>query len=331
MEWVDNWVGPGGRIILGYLAAVAFFGLGDLFRRRSGAAAFGLYLTGGGLVTLYLTTYAAFELYELLSPVSAFGLMVLVTILACLLALAYDTQWLAVLGLIGGFLTPVILSPRQSAQLVLLSYMVVLNGGILSIAIWKRWQILNTLGFICTWLLFTRWFVNYYTIATFWRTLVFLHFFFLMYAFVPFFYFVYARREPLTGLLLTSLNTLVTFVYAYGMVRTYMSLPAVGIVALAYAGLFLGMASLLHRRHPRNLEPLLLAKGLLFLILAVPMLCSGPWITVFWSVQVAVMLWAGLRLHNRWLCYGALALLLLAVGKFVVYDSALLLTLATPP
>jgi uncharacterized membrane protein len=125
----QNWVGPGGRIILGYLAAVAFFGVGDVLRRRSGAAAFGLYLAGGGLATFYLTTYAAFELYALLSQVSAFGLMVLVTILACLLALLYDTQWLAVLGLVGGFLTPIILSTGQSAQLVL-SYMVVLNGGL---------------------------------------------------------------------------------------------------------------------------------------------------------------------------------------------------------
>src|SRR5206468_4530215 len=107
-------------------------------------------------------------------------------------------------------------------QVVLMSYMALLNGGILTIAAWKRWPILNTLGFICTWLLFTSWFVNYYTVAVFWRTLVFLHLFFLIYAFVPLLsYFVHATREPLTGLLLTSLNTLVTFGYAYGMVRTY--------------------------------------------------------------------------------------------------------------
>jgi uncharacterized membrane protein len=319
----QNWIRPAGRIILGYLAAVAFFGVGDFFRRRSGAAAFGLYLSGGGIAILYLVTYAAFQLYELLSQTVAFGLMVLVTILACLLALVYDTQWLAVLGLIGGFLTPLILSTGQSTQVVLMSYMVLLNGGILSIAARKRWKILNTLGFLCTWVLFTGWFVDYYTVATFWRTLVFLHLFFLIYAFVPFlYYFVHASSAQLTGALLTSLNTLVTFAYAYGMVRTYASLPAVSLVALAYASLFFGMASYLYRRHPENLEPfiLLLAKGLLFLIIAVPMLFSGHWITLFWSVQVGVILWVGLRLHNRWLCYGALVLLLLAVGKFVCYD-----------
>jgi len=192
--------------------------------------------------------------------------------------LVYNTQWLAVLGLVGGFLIPLMLSPGQSAQFVFMSYMVVLNGGILTIAVWKRWQIIHALGFICTWLLFTRWFVNYYTVAVFWRTLVFLHLFFLIYAFVPFFSCLVHSRAPWTSLLLASLNTLVTFVYAYGMVRTYASLPAVGIVALAYAGLFFGMASFLHRRHPAHLEPVLLAQGLVFLILALLLLAVGEFV-----------------------------------------------------
>ena len=319
----QNWVGPAGRIVLGYLAAVAFLGVGDAFRRRDAAATFGLYLTGGGLATLYLATFAAFQLYALLGQVSAFGLLVLVTVLACLLALAYDTQWLAVLGLMGGFLTPIILSTGQSAQIMLMSYMALLNGGILAIAAWKRWPLLNSLGFACTWLLFTGWFVSHYTDHAFWRTMVFLHLFFLIYALAPFlYYFVHESHERFTGLALTSLNTLVTFSYAFGMVRAYTSLPVVSVVTLAYASLFFGMASFLYRRHPANLAPfiLLLAKGLLFLILTVPLLFSGHWITLFWAVQAVVILWASLRLHHRWLCYGALALLLLAVGKLVLHD-----------
>ena len=320
----QNWVGPGGRIILGYLAAVAFLGVGDAFRRRATAAAFGLYLSGGGIATLYLTTWAAFQYYALLGQASAFAMLILVTVLACLLALVYDTQWLAVLGLVGGFLTPVILSTGQDAQVALMSYMVLLNGGILTLAAWKRWHLLNTLGFLCTWLLFSAWFGSHYTAAAFWRTIVFLHLFFVIYAFVPFvYYFVHASGERLRGLAFSTLNTLVAFGYAFGMMRAYYTaLPAISVVTLVYASLFFGMASFLYRRHPENVEPfvLLLAKGLLFLIVTVPLLFSGHWITLFWAVQVVVILWAGLRLHNRWLCYGALALLLLAVGKLLFYD-----------
>src|SRR5262249_40911096 len=153
-------------------------------------------------------------------------------------------------------LTPVILSTGQNAQIVLMSYMVLLNIGILTVAAWKRWNLLNTLGFICTWLLFSGWFGRYYTTAAFWPTFVFLHLFFLIYALLPFvYYFVHTSQDRLTGSLLTSLNTLVAFGYAFGMVRAYTSLPMVSVVALAYASLFFGMASFLYRRHPENLEP----------------------------------------------------------------------------
>jgi uncharacterized membrane protein len=114
----------------------------------------------------------------------------------------------------------------------------------------------------------------------------------------------------------------VTFSYAFGMVRSYTSLPVVSVVTLVYASLFFGMASVLYRRQAANVAPfiLLLAQGLLFLILTVPLLFSGHWITLFWAVQAVVILWASRRLQHRWLGYGAVALLLLAVGKLVLYD-----------
>jgi uncharacterized membrane protein len=320
----QNWVGPAGRIALAYLAAGAFLGGGEWFRHQ-GATTFGLYLIGGGIATLYLTTFAAFHLYGLLGQVPAFGFMVLVTVLAGALSLFYDAIWLAVLGLIGGFLTPVVLSTGQDQQVVLMSYMAMLNGGILAIATRKRWALLNALGFALTWLLFAAWYARYYSDARFWVTTFFLNLFFLIYAFVPFmYYFRHASHERLTGLSLTVLNAFIAFGFSFAMIRAHTSLQAVSVVALAYAGLFLGMANFLHQRYSENLEPfvLLLAKGLLFLIITVPILCSGHWITVFWAVQAMVLLWAALHVRNRWLCRGAMVLLLLAVGKFVLHDYA---------
>jgi uncharacterized membrane protein len=320
----QNWVGPAGRIALAYLAAGAFLGCGEWFRHQR-VTTFGLYLIGGGIATLYLTTFAAFHLYSLLGQVPAFGFMVLVTILAGALALFYDAKWLAVLGLIGGFLTPVILSTGQDQQVVLMAYMAMLNGGILAIATRKRWSLLNTLGFILTWLLFAGWYASYYSDARFWVTTFFLHLFFLIYAFVPFvYYFVQASHERLAALTITVLNAFIAFGFSFAMIRAHTALMAVSIVTLAYASLFLGMANFLHRRYRENLEPfvLLLAKGLLFLIITVPILFSGHWITVFWAVQAVVLLWAALHVRNRWLCRGAMVLLLLAVGKFVLHDYA---------
>ena len=57
----QNWVGPAGRVVLSYLASAAFLGAGDHFRRKR-TETFGLYLLGGGIAALYLTTFAASQI-----------------------------------------------------------------------------------------------------------------------------------------------------------------------------------------------------------------------------------------------------------------------------
>ena len=318
----QNWVGPAGRVSLSYLAATAFLGVGDCCRRK-GAETFGLYLLGGGIATLYLTTFAANQVYDLIGPVPAFGFMLLVTVLAGALSLLYDTKWLSVLGLIGGFLTPILLSTGRDNQLALMSYMTLLNAGILSIAAFKRWTILNYMGFGFTWLLFSGWYVTYYEVEKFWRTTFFLNLFFLTYAIAPFlYYFVREREERMSGFAILSPNAFIAFGFSYFMIRAYTTLPFVSIVTLAYAGVFLWMAHYLYQRSHDNLDPfvLLLSQGIFFLLITVPLLFSGHWITIFWAAQTLAVLWAAVRIQHRWLYRGAAVVLVLTVSKFVLHD-----------
>ena len=318
----QNWVGPAGRVSLSYLVAAAFLGTGEFFRRR-GADTFGLYLLGGGIATLYLTTFAASQIYDLVGPIPAFGFMMLVTLLAGALSLLYDTKWLSVLGLIGGFLTPILLSTGRDNQLALMSYMTLLNAGILTLAAFKRWAILNYLGFAFTWLLFAGWYVSFYSVEKFWTTTFFLNLFFLIHAVVPFmYYFVRERQERMTGFAILSPNAFIAFGFSFLTIREYTTLPFVSVVTLAYAGLFLWMANSLYQRGRENLDPfvLLLAQGIFFLLITVPILFSGHWITIFWAAQTVAVLWAAVRLHHRWLYRGVAVLLILTVGKFVLHD-----------
>lgn len=326
----QNWVGPAGRVAFAYLGALAFLGSGEFFRRKE-ASTFGLYLIGGGIATLYLTTFAAFQLYELIGQGLAFVLLVVVTIFAGLLSLFYNIQWLAILGIVGGFLTPILLSTGQNNQIALMSYMAVLNGGVLTLAAFKQWPLLNRLGFVFTWLLFSGWYVRYYVEAAFWPTSFFLNLFFLTYALVPFMpYFWSHGPQRLTGFGMSMPNAFVAFGYSFSMVRETFSLPAVTLVSLSYAGLFFLLANLLYRLsdpqaqpdHQTSREPfvLMLTLGLLFLVISVPLLFSGHWITVFWAAQAVVILWAASRLDNQRLYVGGLVVLMLAVGKFLAYD-----------
>ena len=317
-----NWIGPAGRVSLAYLAGIAMMSVGEFYRRKK-FELFGLYLLGGGIAVLYFASYAAFQIYDLIGHWPAFGLMVLVTSLAGVLSLYHDTKWLAVLGIIGGFLTPVVLGMGTDNQIALMGYVAILNGGILAIAGFKQWRLLNYLGLIFTWVLFSAWYVRHYADPKFWTTTVFLNLFFLIHAVVPFaYYFVRKSRQRVTGFGITIPNAFIAFGYSFIMIRSHFSLEMVSVVSITYAAVFLGMATYLRRRNRENVDAfiLLLAKGLLFLVITVPILFSEHWITVFWAAQGVVLLWAALRLGDVWLRSGAIVLLLVAAVKLVVHD-----------
>ncbi len=317
-----NWVGPAGRVSLAYLAGIGMLSCGEFCRRKK-TELFGLYLLGGGIAVLYFASYAAFHIYHLIDQSTAFGLMALVTAFAGLLAIFYDVKWLAVLGIIGGFLTPIVLRTGTNNQVVLMTYMAILNAGILFIAVFKQWNLLNNLGMTFTWLLFSAWFVNSYAGSKFWTTTIFLNLFFLTYAIAPFaYYLVRNSQQKMVSFSLTIPNAFIAFGYAYVTIRDHYSLQWVSVVTVAYSAIFLSMATFLNRRHKENKEAfvLLLAKGLLFLIITVPIIFSEHWTTVFWGIQAIVLLWAALKLGDIRLRWGAIVLLLIAVSKLFFYD-----------
>ncbi len=317
-----NWIGPVGRVAMAYAGGAACLAIGEHFRRK-GLAAFGLYLVGGGIAVLYFSGYAAFQVYHLIGQPTAFGLMVAVTALAGLLALTHDIMWLAVLGIIGGFLTPVILSTKQDNQIALMTYMTILNGGILWIAAFKRWGLLNGLGFAFTWLLFLAWYGAHYEPVKFIRTTVFLNIFFAAYAIVPFaYYFVPRDQAQRPGFAITFLNTLIAFGVSYVMIREYASTQAVSIVSVAYGMLYFAMAVYLRRRNPQSLDAfvMLVAMSVLFFVITVPLYFSRHWITVCWAVQAAVLLWAAVRIVDERLFFGGIVLLFIAFCKFAFHD-----------
>ena len=318
----QNWIGPVWRIAMAYAGGAACLAIGEHFRRK-GLAAFGLYLVGGGIAVLYFSGYAAFQVYHLIEQPTAFGLMVAVTALAGLLALAHDVMWLAVLGIIGGFLTPVILSTKQDNQIALMTYMAILNAGILWIAAFKRWGLLNGLGFAFTWLLFLVWYGAHYEPSKFVPTTVFLNIFFAIYAIVPFaYYFVSRDQAQRPGFAITFLNTLIAFGVSYAMIREYASTEAVSIVSVAYGMLYFAMAVYLRRRNPQSLDAfvMLVAMAVLFFVITVPLYFSRHWITVCWAVQGAVLLWAAVRIVDERLFFGGIALMFIALCKFALHD-----------
>lgn len=121
-----------------------------LNRRRYPQTATTLWATG--IVILYAVTFACRSLYAFpmfTTPVT-FGVMVLITALAFGLAVRFETQVVAVLGMLGGFLTPVLVSSGQDQALALFSYIAVLDVGLIAVAWRRRWDHLTLLAAIGT-------------------------------------------------------------------------------------------------------------------------------------------------------------------------------------
>jgi hypothetical protein len=133
------------RVVLGVAAGLLCIGLSEWLSRRVQPFAANA-LTGAGIVALYASFWAGHSLYGLLGAVPAFLLLVLTTIACGALARHRGSLLVAVLGLVGGFATPLLVTPGIDQPLTLFSYVLLLDGGLLWLARERAWPVLAALS-----------------------------------------------------------------------------------------------------------------------------------------------------------------------------------------
>jgi uncharacterized membrane protein len=317
-----GWIGPAGRVSLAYLWGLAFLMAGHFIRKKQ-FSWFGLSIYGGGIAILYFATYAAFQIYHLFPQGFSFSIMVLITVLACATAMAYETQALAIMGLIGGFLTPILMSTGQDNYVVLFTYMAILNVGILVISFRKRWAVLQGLGFVVTYFIYTLWHVDRYRPEKFWAAILFLNGFYIIYSLAPFaYYFLRKEAQHLLGVYILILNSVVALAFNFVMIKEKYPLEWVSVVTVFYAVIYLFFAYRLsqQRESGRAALVVMLLKSTLFLILTIPLLFSQHWITIFWTLLSALLLLGAKKLGQKNFVFFAMGLYGVVLVKFLFYD-----------
>src|SRR5947208_94568 len=177
-------------------------------------------MSAGSIAILYFSIFAAFNFYSLIDQLPALCLMVLITTTAVAMALRYDAKIIALIGILGGFLTPVMLSTGKDNQTGLFSYVMLLDLGILALAYSKDWRELNLLAFIFTQLTFLGWTLSFYNPAKLWLAEFFLTLFFLIFAVMSFLYnIVHQRKTSFRDLSLILLNGATYFLWTYGLLQ----------------------------------------------------------------------------------------------------------------
>ena len=152
----NNWIGPGLRVILGMLAGFAALALADFLWHKA-QQIFAQGITGTGIAILYLSIYAAFNYYHLIPQWLAMALMIFVTALAGALSLRYNSLAIAAMAMIGGYLTPLLLSTGEDHPWFLFSYVLLLNIASAELAIKRKWAPLEAISFGATVLIYTAW------------------------------------------------------------------------------------------------------------------------------------------------------------------------------
>ncbi len=144
-----QWLGPAARVGVGLLTGLAVMAWSERFRRR-GYPVFSYSLKAVGTGMLYLSLWAAFSVFHLLGYPVAFAGMMLVTAGNGGLCWAQRSDVLALYVAIGGFLTPALLGGEQASVLALGAYLLLLNAGLFTLTVLRRWPRLPGAAFVGT-------------------------------------------------------------------------------------------------------------------------------------------------------------------------------------
>jgi len=161
------------------VGAIAMLALG--WRLREKRRDYALVIQGGAVGVLYLTVFAAFKLYHLLPGGAAFALLAVMAAFAAVLAVLQEARSLALFGVTGGFLAPILAATGSGSHVALFSYYALINAGILGIAWHRAWRELNLAGWAFTFAISALWGWQYYQPQHFSTTEPFLILFFLFY------------------------------------------------------------------------------------------------------------------------------------------------------
>lgn len=133
------------RVAMGFLTGLGLV-VGGVMLKRKDYEVTAQTLCATGVVILYAVTFACHAYYHFTGSGLTFLLMCLVTATAFLLAVRMSAMVVAILGLLGGFLTPPLLSTGVDNPLGLFGYLAILNVGLIAVALRKRWHFLVAMG-----------------------------------------------------------------------------------------------------------------------------------------------------------------------------------------
>nr|WP_294928866.1 DUF2339 domain-containing protein [uncultured Flavobacterium sp.] len=288
-----DWINEPARVGIGVLCGALVMGIAHKLRKNY--AAFSSVIVAGAIAIFYFTIGIAFHDYHLFSQTIAFSIMVVITAFSALISLSYNRIELAILSLIGGFAVPFMVSTGEGNYVVLFTYIIILNIGILAIAYHKKWNLVNLLTYIFTVLLYGGWLADDLTNEKphYLGALLFGFAFYFIFILMNIINNIRTKGEfSKTQLTILASNTFLF--YAAGMAILSNFHPELrGLFTTAIALLNLTYAWFLYKKFGLDKKAVYLLIGLTltFITLAIPIQFEGNYITLFWAAEAVLLLW----------------------------------------
>ena len=317
----NEWIGPIGQVLLIAMVGMALLATGGNILGGT-YHLIGQGLLGAGLVTLYFAVYAAHGMFHVIDMVSAFALMMVVTTLATSLAVRFNSLLVAVIGVLGGYATPVFMESTTVNYPGLLGYMLVLGFGVLGVSWWRKWHLLQLLALGSDILLFQL-SMRHYGQSDFPVVMPFAASRFLLFSTMAFLHNIIRREKSnLLDLLALAMNAWAFFLNGQWMIGQIWGTEAASGLALALAFFYAAhvMVFLRLRVVDRELLTGFLGLASLFLSVAIPMLFSDRWLTSSWALQALAMAWVAQQLGSKVLGQFTMLLMVLVLGRYAMVD-----------
>ncbi len=316
----QNWINETMRTVLGFAVGFALFGVGHKLRKEY--STFSSLLVGGSFAIFFITDAIAYHYYGLFTTPVAFTILLVSMLLMVALAIIYNKRELAIIALIGGFIAPFIVG--ISINIGILVYILILNLGMFTLSMFKRWSELPILSFVATTVIMCITVFGIISKENVMQkeTFIFVSIFYLTFI-LPIFYILRFHKEDKMNIPLVSSIISNNFVYfTLGLVlisNMDLTFNAKGWLCLFIALVNTGIYFWMHKVKHEFLKSVSIALTIIFAALFVPMQFDSSVIHVAWAAEMVATLWLFIKTKNRLFEYGSLAYLVLTNIAFYLF------------
>jgi uncharacterized membrane protein len=316
-----NLISEGLRIGLAYAAGGLLFFLS--MRLKKNYSLFSAILFSGGMASLYFTTYAAYVYYSMLSFPLAFLIMIALTVYTVFEAIRYNREEIAMLGLVGAYGIPFLISKNADRPELFFLYITMINSGVVYLCIRQTWKTVGRLAQGITWFLFIAWAARPFTEKPVLTGFIFMSLFFLLFLFMILL-FRQRKKMPFTEndayqLILNNVALYIAALFVFG----YTQDSDLASITLGLAALTTLQALLFHYflKEERMVTRMLASLALALFVLFIAFNWTGFVVTLLWLLTAVIVFAWGFLMRSVPARMMGMVLMGVTLGKLLAFDS----------